>query len=957
VEFGLLGPLLIRNGDTIAPTLPPRLRALMAALLLSAGRVIEASELAEAVWNGDPPPGGRAALHTAVQRLRSALGPDGRTLIRTQPPGYLLELDPGTLDVRQFAALTSRGQASARAGQWADAASDFAGALALWRGEPLADVPSQLLRAREVPYLAEQRLEALAARIEADLNCGDPGPLVGELRRLVTVHPLREGFHAQLMLALCRTGRQADALAAYQDLRRVLADELGVDPSPDLQRLHQRILRGDVGGKASEHTKGAADGEPGRKSHAPGIPRQLPPAGRHFCGRDNELLALTGLLAETTNEVGAVVVAAIDGPPGIGKTALALHFAHQVAASFPDGQLHVNLRGFDPSGRPVHPSEAIRGFLDALGVEPRRVPVRLAEQAALYRSLLAGKRVLVVLDNARDAAQVRPLLPGSRTCMVVVTSRSQLTSLVAAEGAQPLTLGLPSADEAREMLARRLGADRISADRQAADELIGLCARLPLALSIAAARAAGRPGFRLSAVIDELREAHDGVGAMDAGDPATNVAAVFSWSYARLSDPSARLFRLLGLYPGPDIPAAGCASLAGVPPGVAYQAVGELTRANLASEHAPGRLAVHDLLRAYAAGQARALDTEADRQAAACRLLDYYLHTACAADRLLDPGDQLLLTLHPAQTGVTPECLADRSQALAWFKANRRVLVAAVRMAADAGLDTHAWQIAQVISRFLEWQGQRQDWAAVQRLALTAAQRSDDAVGQANAHRQLGSGYAQQGSHADGQTHLLRALDLFHQLGDEARQASTLNAMGVAASGRGRYDEALGYAGQALEKFRSAGSRAGEARALNGIGWCHAHLGDYQQALAYCGQALDLHRLLGSRRGEASTLHSLGYAHQHVGQHGKAIACYRAAAGVYGDVGEHFLLADTLACLGDAHRAAGDLQAARAAWWQALEMLDDLNHPDANRVRGRLADLTGVPGDAAGTRPQLEPLG
>lgn len=715
MEFGLLGPLLIRNDDTTAPTLPPRLRALMAALLLNADRVIEADELAEAVWNGDPPPGGRAALHTAVQRLRSALGPHGHTLIRTQPPGYLLELGPATLDVRQFSVLTSSGQASARAGQWVDAASDFARALALWRGEPLADVPSQLLRAREVPYLAEQRLEALTARIEADLNCGDPGPLVGELRRLVTVHPLREGFHAQLMLALCRTGRQADALAAYQDLRRVLADELGVDPSPDLQRLHERILRGNAGGKASEHTNGAADAEPRRKSHVPDIPRQLPPAGRHFCGRDSELLALKGLLADAANDAGAVIIAAIDGPPGIGKTALALHFAHQVADSFPDGQLHVNLRGFDPSGRPVHPSEAIRGFLDALGVEPRRIPVRLAEQAALYRSLLSGRHVLVVLDNARDAAQIRPLLPGSRTCMVVVTSRSQLTSLVAAEGAQPLTLGLPSHHEAREMLARRLGPDRICAEGQAADDLIGLCTRLPLALSIAAARAAGRPGFRLTAVIDELREAHDGVGVLNAGDPATNVAAVFSWSYTRLSDPGARLFRLLGFYPGPDICAAACASLAGVPPGVAYRAVSELTRANLASEHAPGRLVVHDLLRAYAAEQARALDTEADRRAATRRLLDHYLHTACAADRLLDPGDQLLLTLDPAPTGVTPEVLADRAQALAWFRANRRVLVAAVRLAADAGLDTHAWQIAQVISRFLEWQGQRQDWAAKRR--------------------------------------------------------------------------------------------------------------------------------------------------------------------------------------------------------------------------------------------------
>jgi DNA-binding SARP family transcriptional activator len=944
VDFGLLGPLLIRDGGSTLPTLPPRQRALLAALLLDAGRVIAVGELAETVWDGQPPPSARGALHTAMQRLRVALGPDSRCLIRTQSPGYLLQLGDETLDVRQFAALAARGQASARVGRWAQAAADFAAALALWRGEPLADVPSQALRARVVPYLAEQRLEVLESRIEADLHSGDPGPLVGELRQLVTAHMLRERFHSQLMLALYRAGRQADALAAYQDLHRALADELGVDPGPEARRLHQRILRGDASlldascGAAEGGTSGPADRHAGRRPAAgPAVPRQLPASVRHFAGREAELRALTGLLAETADGGGAVVISAIDGTAGVGKTALAIHFAHQVAGRFPDGQLHVNLRGFDPSGQPVTPAEAIRGFLEALGVAPAGIPALLEERAAMYRSLLAGKRVLVVLDNARDAEQVRSLLPGSPACLVVVTSRSQLASLVAAEGAQPLPLDLPSASEARHMLARRLGTERISADPEAAGELIELCARLPLALSIAAARAASHPGFPLTALVDELRDAHGRLKALDAGDPASNLAAVFSWSYTRLNDPAARMFRLLSLHPGPDVSAAACASLAGVPEDVACRALGELTRAHLVTEHAPGRFTFHDLLRSYAAGQTRTADSDAERRAAIHRLLDHYLHTARAAALLINPVRDTMAVADP-QPGTAPEQLTDSGHALAWFEIEHQVLIGAVNQAQDTGFDAHAWRIPWALTDFLQRRGHWRECAAIQQTALAAALRLGDKIGQAHAHRYLGRAHDALGAHRDAHGHYMEALALWRELGDRIGQARGHFGIGANYERQGRYRDALPHLEQALGLYRAAGHRPGQAMALNGIGWILPHLGNCQQAVTYCEQAIELCRELGDTDGEAACWDSLGSARHLLGDHSQAVTCYHHALDAYRRAGGRQNEAKVLVHLGGTWESTGDVGAARDAWRRALSIFEDLgNAGEADRIRSKLA--------------------
>ena len=950
MDFGLLGPLVVRDGTRYVPVSAPRQRVLLAALLLSAGRVVGLDALAEVLWDGQPPAGARGALHSAVQRLRSTLGPSGAGLIETRPPGYLIRVDDGEFDVREFSVLAARGHAAAAAGTWAQAARLLREALGLWRGDPLADVPSQLLRDREAAPIEDQRRQALVTRIDADLHLGRPGAVVAELRQLVTAHPLQEQFHAQLMLSLYRSGRPADALAAYQDVRRVLAGELGIDPGPELRLLHQRILAADselllaVDGELSGSAPAALISPAASSRSGPGaareavVPRQLPAATRHFTGRAEALKALAALAAEAAEARTGTVISVIDGTAGIGKTTLALHFAHQVAERFPDGQLYVNLRGFDPAGPPIAPVEAIRLFLDALAVPAARIPAGLDAQAGLYRSLLAGQRMLVLLDNARDVDQVRPLLPASAGCLVIVTSRSQLTSLVAAEGAAPLTLDVLTDAEAQELLSRRLGPERVADYPGAAGELIQLCARLPLALSIAAARTASQPGLSLAALTADLRDARGRLDTLDAGHAAANVRAVLSWSYQQLGAPAARLFRLLGLHPGPDISAAAAASMAALPLDEGRRRLGELTRAHLLAEHPAGRFWCHDLLRAYAAELTQAADSEAERRAATGRMLDHYLHTAHSAALQLHPTRRPVALAAP-QPGAEPEHIGAAGQALAWFGAEDRVLMAATARALEAGFDTHVWQLAWALSRFLDTRGRWHDWAATEQIALAATQRLGDPAAQASAHQRFGFVSGRLGSYEDAHAHLGLALSIHTERGDHAGQAYVHNALAITLNYQGRYGEALGEAQQALKSHTAAGDRSGQALALNSVGWFHAILGDQRQALSYCGQSLDLFRDLGYVEGMASALDSLGYAHQQLGHHAEATACYQQALGLHRENGSRWGVAETLGHLGDTRRAAGNPQEARAAWDEALAILADLHHPDADQIRAKLREL------------------
>jgi DNA-binding SARP family transcriptional activator/Tfp pilus assembly protein PilF len=904
-------------------------------LVLRLNEVVPTDSLVEGLWGDRAPAGAVNTVQVYVSRLRKALQTrpsdgTGASVLQRRGPGYVLELDPEQVDLHRFERLAREGVRAVRPAP-ARSARLLREALALWHGQPLAGFADEPFARAEIPRLEQQRLAALEACLEAELALGRHGEVVGELESLVARCPLHEGFHGLLMLGLYRSGRQAEALGVYQRMRRRLADELGVDPGGPLQLLHQQMLRADP---ALTDTAGAAS-VPATEP----VPRQLPAPVRHFTGRTAELDALDALLTEATAAGAPVVISAIAGSAGIGKTALAVHWAHRVADRFPDGQLYVNLRGFDPSGSPMAPAEAVRGFLDALAVPQERLPVDLDAQAALYRSRLAGKRLLVVLDNARDTAQVRPLLPGTPGCLVLVTSRNRLTGLIADAGAQPLPLDLFTEAEAEALLARRLGAARLIAEPQAAREIITSCARLPLALTLVAARVAAQPTFPLATLAGELRDRHVRLDALAGQDgPAADVRSVFSWSYRQLGDPAARLFRLLGLHPGPHVTAAAAASLAGLPLPRVRPLLAELTGSHLLAEPTPGQYVFHDLLRAYATELASAVDEDAGRHTAIHRLLDHYLGTAHAAVRLLH-WIRIPIVLARQQPGITLVDLPDAPQALAWFAAEHPVLLAVVDQAASAGFDTHAWQLVWSLEMFFDRQGHWHDWVATGQTALAAAHRLADPLPQALAHRSLSGACIRLGRHAEAVDHTHQALVLFEELDDRVGQAHTHLNHTRALERQGCHDEALHHARRALQLFRDVGERHGQARALNAVGWCHALLGDHQQALVCCRQALTLFRDVGDRHGEATTWDSLGLGHSRLGQHTQALDCYRRAIELYQELGSCYYEATSLAALGDALYAAGELPAARDVWQQALIILDQLAHPRAETVRARLHHL------------------
>jgi DNA-binding SARP family transcriptional activator len=597
-------------------------RVVLATLLLNAGQVVPLDNLAEAVWGAAIPASARMTLRNYVKRLRQALADADRGLISTGQDGYRIDADASELDVARFGTLLKRSREAARSEQWSDAAAILREALSLRRGQPLADVPSELLLLQHGPWIAEMYTQALETRIDADLHLGRYREVITELRQFTAAHPLLERPHGMLMLALYHDGRPAEALAAYQNARRAMMSELGIEPGPELRQLHLRILRADPGLVVPfpRQTGGVPVTFAGNARHSQcgvrlmPVPRQLPACGTHFVGRTAELALLRSLLDNAGGApaltsaprvtMGKTLLVAIAGTAGVGKTALALHFTHLAADRYPDGQLYVNLRGFDPLGEPLRVEAAMRTLLDALHVRPSEIPAGIEAQAGLYRSMLAGRRMLIMLDNAASAAQVRLLLPGSGECLVVVTSRRQLTALAAAEGAHTVTLDAFTDSEAHEFLASRLGAAQLAAEPGAARELTAACARLPLALSIVTARAAARPGFPLAMLAAELRDPRRRLDALDGGEATANVRDVFSWSYHQLPSAAARMFCLLGLHPGPDITVLAAAGLAGVRLDQARQALVHLTAGCLLTEHTPGRYAFHGLLRAYAAEQA-----------------------------------------------------------------------------------------------------------------------------------------------------------------------------------------------------------------------------------------------------------------------------------------------------------------------------------------------------------------
>lgn len=657
-------------------------------------------------------------------------------------------------------------------------------------------------------------------------------------------------------------------------------------------------------------------------------PRQLPPDVLRFAGRRAELAELDGLLRRTADSAAVVAVC---GTAGVGKTALAVHWAHQVADRFPDGQLYLDLRGFGPGRTGMTPAEGLRQLLDGLSDAPRRLPGTVESLAALYRSLLAGRRILIVLDNADGAEQVRPLLPGTAGCLTVVTSRSRLRGLATAVACRTIPLDRPTMVEAREMLAARVTDGRLTAEPAATDEIIRLSARLPLALAGVSVRAANRPRFSLRSLADQLRATRGGLEAFADDDPTVDVRAVFSWSYDALPPDAARMFRLLALHPAGGIAVPAAASLAGTEPARAHRLLGKLADAHLITEDVPGRFTWHRLLRSYATELLDRVETVADRQGAARRFLGHYLHTAHAAALLLDPH-RTPLPLAPPEPGCRPETLPGYGAALNWFGAERAVLVAGVRLAAQVGLEPYAWRLAWTLTTYLDRQGRWEELVDVQGVALAATTRLADPAGQARAEGGLGRAYAMLGRYPEAHRHLQAALRRFRRLDEPTGLSCVHIDLAALLELQGRPAEALEHARRALLLYRAADHGTGRARAMNAVGRLRCLLGDPVGALVHSQNALDLQRAIGDGRGQSITWDSLGSTELRLGRHRIAARSFEHAAELSHRLGDRYYEASALARLSGALAATGD-------------------HVPAQRLRRRAADLR------ADLRPPAHPAG
>jgi tetratricopeptide (TPR) repeat protein/transcriptional regulator with XRE-family HTH domain len=678
-------------------------------------------------------------------------------------------------------------------------------------------------------------------------------------------------------------------------------------PRPTTRRLLTGVLR-----------------EPVREAFGRVVPAQLPIGVRDFVGREAQLTELAGI------EAPAIVT--VTGTAGVGKTALVVHWAHRMACRFGDGQLYVDLRGFDPSGTPMRPGEALRMFLDALGVPAHRIPPGLDAQAALYRSVLAERALLVVVDNVRDVEQLRPLLPGSPASLTLVTSRHRLTGLAVTYGAHQVRLERMSVEEARDLLASRLSAARVDREPDAAAVIIDRCVRLPLALSVVAARAAGPPAFTMKQLADQL--GGDTLDELDGGDPMSDVRAVLSWSYRSLSAGAAGLLRMLGVHPGPHLGVHAAASLTGRPVRDTRTDLTELLGAHLITESAPGRYGLHDLLRAYAAERAEAEEPVPERHAALERAVEHYLATAHRARQLLAPGRDLLCPA-PPRPGVSTVALADEAGAARWFAVEHPVLCDAVRVAADAGLDLPAYQLALTCGIWFQRRGAWQDQIDLMRVAVTAATRLGDLSSLLIAHAYLGQAHTLQGDHEEALAQLGTALDLARTLGDDTRTAQVHQSLAVVYDRQARHVESLAHAEEAYALYRHADPKLW-AMACSTLGWYRARNGDCEQAVRDCAEALELYEKQGDGAGIASTLHSLGYAFHRLGRYTDARECFTRSIAVCAEVGERYFEAMVRSHLGDALLADGDPAAAREAWTRAAEILDELGHAEADEVRDKL---------------------
>jgi DNA-binding SARP family transcriptional activator len=945
VRFRILGPLEVWTGQDWSGIGASKWRALLAALLLNRGQAVSTDRLIAELW-GDSPPGRSANLVSVyVLRLRRVLGdPEGRVLV-TRAPGYQLLLRPGDLDAERFETLVGQGRGELAARAFQAAADVLRDALELWQGRALDDVPPSDLVTAEADRLEESRLSALELRIEADLGCGLHAQLVPELRRLLSDHPLREGLWARLIRALDGAGRHAEALAAYGHARRVISDELGVEPGPDLQRLYQAMLRADAAPPAPESDRlgppsgrpdhadppgpgsGPPPWPPGRRAGpAPAprrVPAQLPADVADFTGRSGQVERLRGLVSGPRHsDSAAVTVAVVAGTPGLGKTTLAIHAAHALRPEFPDGQLYASLLG--GSEEPVPPDEVLARFLRDLGVDGARVPVDGEERAAMFRTRLAERQMLTVLDDARDAAQVRPLLPGTGSCAVIVTSRHRLPDLA---GSRLIDLDVLDDDEAAELFTRIIGPERAEGEPEAVREVLAACAGLPLAIRIAGARLNARRGWTVATLASRLADERRRIDEFTAGDLA--VRACFQVSFGALPRPGRRgavdpahAFRLLGVWQGPTIGLRAASALIGEPEWPVTEAVEVLVDAHLLESPAPDVYAFHQLLRAYAAERAQAEEPGEVVDEAVRRVLTWYLRTADAAASVVSPH-RMRVPLEPPGPGEGLVTFKTAEQALAWCEQERANIVAATRQAAAHGMHDIGWKLPVAAMVCFDLLGYRTEWITTHRIGLASARELGDRRGEVWVLNNLGMVLSQQRDNA-AIGYFEQAMAIHQETGDLQGEAQATVNLAFHYRLLDRHEESAAALLDALRLNRQVGHRYGEAIALCNLGEAYLELGRHDDAVARSQEALKVIGEIGSARLEGYALYNLGrvdleqgHAAPAAGRLGRALELHHSAGDRYGE-------AQDLQYLGAAHARQDHLAPARQAWARAHAIFESL---------------------------------
>lgn len=954
IRFTLLGPVRAWRYGVDLDVGQAQQRAVLAVLLMSGGGQVTVDRLVDDVWGDDAPRTAVQLIRTYIHRLRKVLDTDTSGLIRSVDGGYTMTGDPESVDLAVFEQLVAHARAEHAAGHPAAAAKYYAEGLALWTGTPLAAVPGPHAETQR-NRLGEVRLTAVEERLACEVEAGFYADAASQLAVLAVDHPLRERFRELHMTALYGSGRQAEALTVYQETARLLRNELGVDPGPCLRETHRRILAGEPMIRPATQLS-----SPVIAPQPPVVlplvrPAQLPAALPRFTGRRNAVRRLLELAApahdaESRAADGSgtrgAVTCVVHGMAGIGKTALAVHAAHLLARRFPDGQLYVNLRGFDPDGA-MDPHEALGEFLAALGVAPREIPPTLNARAALYRSLLAERRILVLLDNAGDAQHVRALLPGAPTCLTLITSRDQLPGLVATHQADSLQIDLFDEAEAHAYLAASVGADRVRGNACAAAEIIGYCAGLPLALAIAAARAAQSPHTPLTVLAAQLRGAR---GSLDyfslERDPAADARHVFSWSYQALGADAARLFRLLSVHPGPDVTAPAAAALAAIPVERAAALLADLVRTHLATERVPGRYQCHDLLRAYAAELAEQHDSAAERDAAADRLLSHYVFTARSADRSFGGlAKREVVEVRGPLPGSVPGEITGQVESLRWFTAEYANLLTMVKSANARHADVECWLLAWYLVLYQESRGLWRDALFTLDTSMESAARIGDPRVVANVHVSLAHLQCFFEHFDETRRHLTTALDLELGSGEDERLVRARHALRIGRlyNHQGEHCSALAESRQGLKLAAAVGDTYLACAALSTMGWSHAMLGNQRQALVCCRAAVRLNEQIGDEITVFAALDSIGYALHRLGRYDEAVGYFRQALDVMRGSGQQYPAARTLDHLGETYLALSDRQAARAAWTEALRIYEHLEHARARGMRILLDALTFPP--------------